>query len=241
MIALVEGTRGAEDTQRDRPVDPAHQPDDRLPLAVGDPAPDGGVRRARSSPGGPRGPAGLPDPDDHRGPARRPSASRAWIGWCGATCWPCRVARWRQPATSSTLLLDKTGTITYGNRQASRLVAVPGVEPAGAAGHRPVSSLADQTPEGRSIVELALAQGADDRDLPAGADFVEFTAQTRMSRRRPGRRHADPQGRGVGRGRLGRRRAATRGSSRSSRRSPRRAARRWWSPEPSAGRRGCSA
>ena len=43
------------------------------------------------------------------------------------------------------------------------------------------SSLADQTPEGRSIVELALAEGADDSDLPAGAEFVEFTAQTRMS------------------------------------------------------------
>ena len=81
----------------------------------------------------------------------------------------------------STLLLDKTGTITYGNRQASRFV------PATSVGHDELrdvvrlSSLADQTPEGRSVVDLALAQGADDRDLPAGASFVEFTAQTRMS------------------------------------------------------------
>ena len=81
----------------------------------------------------------------------------------------------------STLLLDKTGTITYGNRQASRFVPAPGVEQDELRDTARLSSLADQTPEGRSIVDLALAQGADDRDLPQGATFVEFTAQTRMS------------------------------------------------------------
>jgi K+-transporting ATPase ATPase B chain len=81
----------------------------------------------------------------------------------------------------STLLLDKTGTITYGNRQATRFVPAPGVEEARLRDVARLSSLADQTPEGRSIVDLALALGADDRDLPSGAGFVEFTAQTRMS------------------------------------------------------------
>ena len=81
----------------------------------------------------------------------------------------------------STLLLDKTGTITYGNRQASRFVPAPGVEQDELRDTARLSSLADQTPEGRSIVDLALTQGADDRDLPQGATFVEFTAQTRMS------------------------------------------------------------
>jgi K+-transporting ATPase ATPase B chain len=81
----------------------------------------------------------------------------------------------------STLLLDKTGTITYGNRQASRFVPAPGVGPDELRDTARLSSLADQTPEGRSVVDLALTQGADDRDLPAGAAFVEFTAQTRMS------------------------------------------------------------
>ncbi|MBU2694249.1 MULTISPECIES: potassium-transporting ATPase subunit KdpB [Pimelobacter] len=81
----------------------------------------------------------------------------------------------------STLLLDKTGTITYGNRQAARFVPAPGVSEERLRDVARLSSLADQTPEGRSIVELALTQGADDRDLPAGAAFVEFTAQTRMS------------------------------------------------------------
>ncbi|MBD3924107.1 potassium-transporting ATPase subunit KdpB [Nocardioides cavernae] len=81
----------------------------------------------------------------------------------------------------STLLLDKTGTITYGNRQASRFVAAPGVGDEELRDAARLSSLADQTPEGRSIVELALTQGADDRLLPSEATFVEFTAQTRMS------------------------------------------------------------
>jgi K+-transporting ATPase ATPase B chain len=81
----------------------------------------------------------------------------------------------------STLLLDKTGTITYGNRRASRFVPAEGVTEDEMRDAARLSSLADQTPEGRSIVELALAQGADDADLPTGATFVEFTAQTRMS------------------------------------------------------------
>ncbi|CAM3748802.1 potassium-transporting ATPase subunit KdpB [Nocardioides zeicaulis] len=81
----------------------------------------------------------------------------------------------------STLLLDKTGTITYGNRRANRFVAAPGVDQDELRDTARLSSLADQTPEGRSVVDLALSQGADDADLPAGAEFVEFTAQTRMS------------------------------------------------------------
>ncbi len=81
----------------------------------------------------------------------------------------------------STLLLDKTGTITYGNRQAARFVPGPGISQTDLRNTARLASLADQTPEGRSIVELALTQGADDSDLPAGAAFIEFTAQTRMS------------------------------------------------------------
>ena len=81
----------------------------------------------------------------------------------------------------STLLLDKTGTITYGNRQASRFVPLGGVTPTQLRDTARLSSLADQTPEGRSIVTLALELGADDQDLPVGAEFIEFTAQTRMS------------------------------------------------------------
>ncbi|MDR7085765.1 K+-transporting ATPase ATPase B chain [Aeromicrobium panaciterrae] len=81
----------------------------------------------------------------------------------------------------STLLLDKTGTITYGNRRASEFVPADGVTLVQLRDAARLSSLADQTPEGRSIVELALAEGANDADLPAGAEFVEFTAQTRMS------------------------------------------------------------
>ncbi len=81
----------------------------------------------------------------------------------------------------STLLLDKTGTITYGNRRASEFVPADGVTRVHLRDAARLASLADQTPEGRSIVELALAEGANDSDLPSGAEFVEFTAQTRMS------------------------------------------------------------
>jgi K+-transporting ATPase ATPase B chain len=81
----------------------------------------------------------------------------------------------------STLLLDKTGTITYGNRQAARFLPAPGVGHDELRDAARLSSLADQTPEGRSIVDLACELGADGHDVTAQAEFIEFTAQTRMS------------------------------------------------------------
>ncbi|WP_184805891.1 potassium-transporting ATPase subunit KdpB [Kribbella italica] len=84
----------------------------------------------------------------------------------------------------NTLLLDKTGTITLGNRQASEFIALPGVGETELADAAQLSSLADETPEGRSIVVLAKSRyGLRERhtgELPH-ATFVEFTAQTRMS------------------------------------------------------------
>lgn len=80
----------------------------------------------------------------------------------------------------TTLLLDKTGTITYGNRRASEFVAMPGVEPGELARGASLSSLADPTPEGTSVVELAAAQGVV-AEMPADGVPVPFTAQTRMS------------------------------------------------------------
>ncbi|WP_432543160.1 potassium-transporting ATPase subunit KdpB [Kineococcus sp. SYSU DK002] len=83
-----------------------------------------------------------------------------------------------------TLLLDKTGTITLGNRQAHELVAAPGVTLAELADAAQLSSLADATPEGRSVVVLVKEQyglrARAEGELP-GATFVPFTAQTRMS------------------------------------------------------------
>src|SRR5438128_5828183 len=82
-----------------------------------------------------------------------------------------------------TLLLDKTGTITLGNRQASEFIALPGVSEQALADAAQLSSLADETPEGRSIVVLAKERyGLRGRELAEhGAIFVPFTAQTRMS------------------------------------------------------------
>ncbi|RYY72631.1 MAG: K(+)-transporting ATPase subunit B, partial [Comamonadaceae bacterium] len=78
------------------------------------------------------------------------------------------------------LLLDKTGTITHGNRQASGFFAAPGVAPDHLARIALLASLADETPEGRSIVELARRMRIDDRAVD-GARFIPFTAQERMS------------------------------------------------------------
>ncbi len=81
------------------------------------------------------------------------------------------------------LLLDKTGTITLGNRQASDFLAAPGVAPSRLADAAQLASLADETPEGRSVVVLAKDKFAlRARDLSALPHaFVPFTAQTRMS------------------------------------------------------------
>ncbi|MFD9338063.1 potassium-transporting ATPase subunit KdpB [Streptomyces sp. NPDC060028] len=84
----------------------------------------------------------------------------------------------------STLLLDKTGTITLGNRQAAEFVPVKGATAAELADAAQLSSLADETPEGRSIVVLAKEKyGLRERHQGelTGADWIPFTAQTRMS------------------------------------------------------------
>jgi potassium-transporting ATPase ATP-binding subunit len=81
----------------------------------------------------------------------------------------------------NTLLLDKTGTITLGNRQAASFEPAPGVTIEELADAAQLCSLADETPEGRSIVVLAKERyGLRGREV-AGAEFVPFTAQTRMS------------------------------------------------------------
>jgi len=82
-----------------------------------------------------------------------------------------------------TLLLDKTGTITLGNRQAAEFVPVPGVTDRELAEAAQLASLSDETPEGRSVVVLAKEKyGLRGRDLAgSGARFIPFTAQTRMS------------------------------------------------------------
>lgn len=83
----------------------------------------------------------------------------------------------------NTLLLDKTGTITLGNRQATAFIAAAGVSEAQMADAAQLASLADETPEGRSIVVLAKGKfNLRERDLQSlGAHFIPFTAQTRMS------------------------------------------------------------
>jgi K+-transporting ATPase ATPase B chain len=81
------------------------------------------------------------------------------------------------------LLLDKTGTITLGNRQATEFIPAPGISEKDLADAAQLSSLADETPEGRSVVVLAKKFGIRERQIHEmpHAQFVPFTAQTRMS------------------------------------------------------------
>jgi K+-transporting ATPase ATPase B chain len=80
------------------------------------------------------------------------------------------------------LLLDKTGTITLGNREATEFIPMPGVQEGELAEAAQMASLADETPEGRSIVVLAKKYGIREHEFaPHEATFVPFTAQTRMS------------------------------------------------------------
>src|SRR6185503_759675 len=82
-----------------------------------------------------------------------------------------------------TLLLDKTGTITLGNRMASEFLPLPGITDQSLADAAQLASLSDETPEGRSIVVLAKERyGLRGRDVhELGGHFVPFTAQSRMS------------------------------------------------------------
>lgn len=76
-----------------------------------------------------------------------------------------------------TLLLDKTGTITLGDRQATEFLSLPGVDRADLVEAARLASLGDETPEGRSIITLA----GNPQEAPANAEIVQFTAQTRVS------------------------------------------------------------
>ncbi len=82
----------------------------------------------------------------------------------------------------NTIILDKTGTITFGNRMASEFVAVQGSREDETAYWASVSSLQDETPEGRSVLELMKKNGfVYDEELAEGGEFIEFKAETRMS------------------------------------------------------------
>lgn len=79
------------------------------------------------------------------------------------------------------LLLDKTGTITIGNRKATSFYPAPGIDQKTFIEACVLSSLADETPEGKSILELAVAQNYQLASVPEGAVFIKFTAETRSS------------------------------------------------------------
>lgn len=82
----------------------------------------------------------------------------------------------------NTMILDKTGTITFGNRMASELIAAGGVNQQALAEWAAISSIKDETPEGRSVLEWMKKQGLSyDASIAEGGEFVPFKAETRMS------------------------------------------------------------
>ena len=128
------------------------------------------------------------------------------------------------------LLLDKTGTITLGNRQAAAFVPMPGVSEGDLAEVAQLASLADETPEGRSIVVLAKQYGLREHELGAARGDVRAVHRADAHERRGHRRHAAAQGRRRRRHALGRRggrpgAAGARGGARPDR--PHRARPRW--------------
>ncbi len=177
------GRRAAEDAERDRAEHPARRHDDHLRLR--------GRHASRASP---------------PMPAARiavlvlvalfvtliPTTIGALLSAIGIAGMD-RLVRFNVLAMSGraveaagdvdTLLLDKTGTITLGNRQATEFLPVPGVTERELADAAQLASLADETPEGRSIVVLAKEKyGIRGREMaPLHARFIPFTAQTRMS------------------------------------------------------------
>ena len=135
------------------------------------------------------------------------------------------------------LLLDKTGTITLGNRQAAAFIPMPGVEESELAEAAQYASLADETPEGRSIVVLAKQYGLREHELRAAARALHPVHRADAHERRRPQRHAPAQGRRRRDHPLGRRRgrqrarrahggARPRGARAARRRSPSRATRR---------------
>ena len=126
-------------------------------------------------------------PDHHRRASCPPSASRAWTGSCASTCSPCRAAAVEAAGDVDTLLLDKTGTITLGNRQASEFLPLPGVSEKELADAAQLASLSDETPEGRSIVVLAKERyGIRGRDMAQlGAHLHPLHGADAHQRHRP--------------------------------------------------------
>ena len=174
------GRRAAQDAERDRALDPARRPDARLPRRGGHAAALRLVRRHRDLADDADRAARLADPDDDRRAAERDRHRRAWTAWCAATCSRSPAARSRPPATSTCCCSTRPArSPTATGRRPSSSRCRPSRPPSSSTAAR-LSSLADETPEGRSIVELAESLGASGDEAP-GARFVPFTAETRMS------------------------------------------------------------
>ena len=224
------GRRPAEDAERDRPDDPARRPDDHLPAGGRDAAAVRHLLRRRADDHRARRPARVPHPDDDRRAALGDRHRRHGPPGAAQRAGDVAAAPSRPPATCTTLLLDKTGTITFGIRQAAEFIPVhrrrrDGARRGGAAvvaGRRDARGPLDRRPRRSSDFGLATDRrpgrgaGAVHRPDPHVRHGLDDGRQRAQGRRRLGA----PLRRGRGR-RVPARAAADRRAGVAGRRAPR--------------------
>ena len=177
------GRRAPQDAERDRAQHPARRADDHVPRRRRDAAAVRDLRGHADLADRPHRAARRADPDHDRRAALGDRHRRAWTGWCSATCSRCPAARSRRRATSTCSCSTRPArsrSATARRRSSCPSTASRETELAEAA---QLSSLADETPEGRSIVVLAKERyGLRGREVGEHeATFIPFSATTRMS------------------------------------------------------------
>ena len=174
-----------------------------------------GARQTVDRPGGA---AGLPDPHHDRRPAVGDRHRRAWTGWCSATCWRCRAAPSKRPATSTPCCWTRPARSPWATGRPPSSCPPPASPWRQLADAAQITSLADETPEGRSIVVLAKERyGLRGRDL-AGRRVHPVHRADPDERRRRGRTPTCARARPT---------PCARGSRSRAARSPRRSTRSW--------------
>ena len=197
MIALVEGAERQKTPNEIALNILLAGPDDRLPARRRSRCSRSPIYSGRRAVGHRAGRAArLPDPDDDRRRCSRRSASPGMDRLVQRNVLAMSGRAVEAAGDCSTLLLDKTGTITLGNRQATEFIPLPGVDERELADAAQLSSLADETPEGRSIVVLAEGALRPARARASPARDARAVHRPDPDERRRPQRAQHPQGRG---------------------------------------------
>ena len=195
MIALVEGAERRKTPERDRARHPARRPDADLPRGRRHAAAVRRLRGHRRLDHDADRAARRADPDDDRRAAVARSASPAWTASCAATCSRCRAARSRPPATSTCCCSTRPARSRSATARRPRSSRCPASTEAELAEAAQLASLADETPEGRSIVVLAKQYGIREHELGRSERALRPVHRADAHERRRLQRHAPAQGR----------------------------------------------